>query len=71
MKEIHGLICQAIKNTIHMDGEIAVRVYDGSDFVGLVFSTKEQSPRLTYEETLQLAKELRLAASRLQIRTTK
>ncbi len=70
MKEIHGLIVKKVEHA-YADDEMSVRIYDGNDFVGLYFSETKNRPKLTYEEAIALAAQLREAAKRLQIRSIK
>jgi hypothetical protein len=66
MKQTHGLIVKKVEHAFAND-EMAVRVYDGNDFVGIAFSDKTQHPKFTAEEAKFLAKQLVEAANRLSV----
>jgi hypothetical protein len=67
VKETHGVICKKVEQAFAED-EMAVRIYDGDDYVGVIISTDKFRPRLTYEEAVFLSKQLSDAAKRLQAR---
>lgn len=67
MKEIHGVVCKKV-DYAYADDEMAVRVYDGDDYVGVILSTDKFKPKLTCEEAVFLSKQLSDAAKRLQAR---